>query len=499
MEKKEILKKILQNDNRKKVAKALCKFYFKEKISNLQAELISKILFYRENGLKKISVCAMTRWGKSFCVSRAIALNFLTQSGIKAFFIGPQQDQARILRDYMAELILKCPELLQLAHLEVAGVEKIQKEASRTRMTFKNGCEYRVFSAEGDATRLMGHGLGSSGGILIKDEATKISSEANTKISRMKGDCPENVLEIELFNPWDRDNRAFEHYSSGDWDVFQVGWKEAEKDKRVTKLFIEEQRKELTPLEFTVLYESEFPEESEDSIFNLARIKEAEVRSPKYDEYLQAMELLKEPYKYRESEVKEAKDVLKDFRFVISCDVADKGLDESVILVGFKIGNYYEIFDFYSEPKTENIELSRRITKYVNKLTTYAQKIQVNIDTIGVGAGVVSYVKDWIKEKGLGDYVVVRACHFGNKAIKKERFSNMKAENYFRLRQFLIDGLIKIPQMQKFKSQAMAMKWDTTSSEKIKIIDPEEKSPDWCDSMVYFTWKDNSELIADFI
>ena len=485
-----------------KDVKWLCKYFFDIELTPGQEEIVRKVAF-RHKG--KLSVCAMTRYGKSFCVALGIGLYILMNKNKKICFIAPTKEQAGILRDYMAELVANCSSLSNKADLEIFSIkdknqaDRLKKEASKNRLTFSNGCEYRIFTGHNDGRALMGFGIGRFGGKIVKDEATLLSNEAQTKISRMLGDNPEFTQEIELFNPWDRDNKAFEHTENPDWDKVHISWKQALKEGRTTKQFIEEQRRELTPLEFTVLYDSDFPEEAEDSIFNLAKIKSAESRDPKHKEILQSLEILKESYKYRESEVNEAKEMLKDFKFVISCDVADKGLDETVMFIGFRVGNYYEVIDHYSEPKSENIEVGRKITKYVNDLTKYSQKIVVNIDTIGIGAGVVSYVKDWIKTKNLNSYVSVKACHFGAKAIKSERFTNMKAENYFRLRQYFIDNLIKIPEIHKFRQQAMAMKWDTTSSEKIKIIDPEDKSPDWTDSLVYFVWKDDSELITEFV
>ena len=180
-----------------------------------QIEMVRKIAFLEHN---RISISAMTRYGKTQCVAFGIAL--LIDFGVpaKIAFIGPKQEQAGILRQYLADLILADKSLLSKAQIYVTGEERIGKEASRKRMTFNTGAEYRVFSAEGEADRLMGFGAD----IVVKDEACLISRTANAKIMRMLGDNPDNGVLIELYNPWNRDNVAFEHTMDPEFDVLQI-------------------------------------------------------------------------------------------------------------------------------------------------------------------------------------------------------------------------------------------------------------------------------------
>ena len=479
--------------------KYLCYYYFREDISDLQAELIRKVVWWKELKLNKIIICAMTRWGKTYCVSRAIGLYILSHQWKKMMLVGPQRDQAAILRDYMTDLVLKCEGLMGIADLEITGKERLKKEASRTRLTFSNNCEYRVFSAHGTATGLMGFGIGSGGGIIVKDEAGLIDDGANAKITRMIGDNPEETLFIELLNPWDRDNKSFEHWNDPDWHKIHVGWKDAIKDGRTTQDFIDGQRKELTPLEFEVLYESNFPMEAEDSIFNLAKIKLAIASEVDLEKELNELEeIIKNPTAHQEGVVLKARSDIQQYTKIISCDVADKGLDETVMLWGIKKKGFYQVIGYYSEPKTESDQLSKRIEKKIEEFIGRNIKGEVNIDCIGYGAGPVSNVKSYINEH-LFKNVKVTGAHFGESPINKDRFKNKKAENYFRLRDIFAEGYLKIPEVKKLTNQLMNMKWDKAKgSEKIVIVDP-DKSPDWPDALVYFIWKDNKDLVFDFV
>ncbi|KKM76158.1 hypothetical protein LCGC14_1383070, partial [marine sediment metagenome] len=225
----------------------LSKYYFNKELTPKQEYVVRIIAFHEELNIWRLCLSAMTRWGKTFCISIGIGLYYIKNRNKKTFFIGPFSDQARILRDYMAERLMECPILLADSDIELKGPETIRKEASKNRMTFTaTGNEYRVFSAEGDGNRLMGHGLGSGGGVLVKDEAVLINEIANARIGRMAGDNPDKVLIIESFNPWNRDNKVSDHTEDPNWMYIHIGWEDAIKDGRTTKEFVEEQRRELT-------------------------------------------------------------------------------------------------------------------------------------------------------------------------------------------------------------------------------------------------------------
>jgi hypothetical protein len=502
MKKKKLnLKKAMQEAIRKQDLKSIVKYKFDFDLVPGQVYIIKTILsyFFKEinKGVfyRRISISAMTRYGKTQCVAIAIALIISFGIKVKIAFIGPKEEQAGILRQYMTELIMKDPELTRMAHLVSTGEGRIVKEASRKRMTFNTGAQYRVFSAEGDANRLMGFGAD----IVIPDEACLISRKAYVKMMRMMGDNPEECLFIELFNPWDRDNKAFEHTLDPNFKIIRIDYEQAIREGRTTEAFVEEQRKELTPLEFTVLYESKFPEESEDSLFNLNKINIAENKEFNFELELRHLEkIISNPSKYSESEVTKAKTEIKRYTRIISCDPADKGLDESVMYWGTKKDNQFELLGYFSEPKTESMSLVGRV---FNKIKTFIGKRvigRVNLDRIGIGAGPLSRLKELIRQHGFNN-VKIMGCHFGETAIKPDHFKNKKAENYFRLRDLFSEGMISIPKIHKLRTQLVAMKWDLTSSAKKIIIDPKDYSPDWADALNYFVWKDARDLKYVFV
>lgn len=483
----EAFEEALKEKNIKAIVKYFFPFEGKElDLTPIQLDMVRTIAFAEK---KRICINAMTRYGKSLCVSLAICIYILLHPNRKIALIAPQKEQAEILRNYLAEFIVSSPVMNEVVDFDNRGVgiASMKKQASRIRQTFKNGCEYRVFSAEGEANRLMGFGVN---GIVVKDEACLIDYRAEAKISRMLGDAPDDTILVELANPWKMGCRYYEDWVSGRFHKFHISWETALEEGRTTSKFIEEQRDSLTPLEFTVLYESDFPEEADDAVFNLRKIKNAQELDFEF----------------------------KEFRTIISCDVADKGLDKTVIYKGKAFNDHYKVEDIYTEDKSENMKVAGKLNSIIQEAVDRNESVMVNIDCIGIGTGVVSRVKEFVDEQEFED-VIVNACHFGEGVGSKgsemlptkgnrvserihtdpsKRFLNKKAQQYFRLRSLFEDEKICIPDDGRIVSELVRISWEWNSSAKIKIIDPEEKSPDFSDALVYFVWKTEDDVFLDF-
>lgn len=461
--------------------KSLTEYYFNKILTPKQVILVRKITFHKELDIWRMCISAMTRWGKSFCVTIGIGLYLIKETNKTIPFIGPTGDQARILRDYMTELVIDCPILLEDSDIEIKGIERIKKEASKTRMTFSSrNNEYRVFSAEGMADRLMGHGVGSGGGIIVKDEAVLINDDANAKIGRMAGDKPEGVLIIELFNPWNRDNKVHEHITDPNWDYTHIGWEDAIKDGRTTKEFIDEQRRELTSLEFQVLYDSNFPDESEDQLI---------------------------PYWAVKAAIREIPKLSQTGEMRMGVDVAEMGVDITVKIAGGKYGGLYVVDEIRADHKHEVMETTRIIVKMENERQDSIPFQHLTIDALGMGTGVAGRLEELRRE----GKIMAKVKRFSSSSTKgftkkeKERFLNMKAKAYFHLRDlFVLKKIIIPPELAKAFPQLIRqlgqMKWKPGSSNRrIRILDPGEgkddtakkKSPDFADALCYFSWDDS--------
>jgi hypothetical protein len=408
---------------------------------------IVRIIAFSEK--RRVTVSAYTRYGKTQVVAIAVSIYILINEDKKIKFIGPSIDLAGLIRDYMAELILDCAPLLAMADLEATGTQRLKKEASRNRLTFNNGCEYRVITAHGKGFAAMGHG----GDLIIMDECALISRESYAKITRMLGDDPENSVLVELYNPWSRDTKAYDHSISARFTHIQISYKDGIAEGRTTVEYIEEQREDITPMEFQVLYESRFPDdEYENTIIKIRWIQRA----------------LREPPKTKELPFK-----------VLGVDIARFGTDLTVFC-------YVEIY--------ENYIILKGVKDYAKEDTEVTadniEKADIKIgfdriipDDTGVGGGVTDKLNHREQTRSK-----VSPFIFGESTIMsekdKKRFLNIKAKYFFHLAKMFEDGKIYIYKHDKLMQELNSIRFEVgKSSGKIVIIDP-EKSPDFADSLM---------------
>jgi len=449
----EILEKVIK----KRKIELLTKMTF----PNLQFELtapqfeIVKYITFGEH--KRVCINAMTRYGKSQSVAIGICLYILLNKNKRVALIAPTGAQAEILRNYIADLILQSPLLMQIIELERRGKDKMKKEASRTRQTFSNGCEYRVYSAAGEAERLMGFGANT----IVIDEACLIPEQSWAKITRMLGDNPDDAVLIELANPWDMATRYYQHWTSSRYENIHIDYKQALKEGRVTQEFIDEQREEMTDLEFTVLYESDFPTSAEDSLFDYKHIQGA--------------------YRDVPQEMKELKPT------IMGVDVARMGNDLTVCTLGYKKGSLYVITDIIHWGKKDTNYTTQKILDLIEEYNIQ----QVNLDICGLGAPIFDRLNELSENKNWK----IKGCDFGSRA-EAEKFSNKKSEQYFRLRRiFELGNIIIKPSSTRLTAELLAMKWAVqTGSENKRVIDP-NKSPDFADALVYTTWEEQGVIL----
>ena len=112
-------------------------------------------------------------------------------------------------------------------------------------------------------------------------------------------------------------------------------------------------------------------------------------------------------------------------------------------------------------------------------MDTQWQFKSIFVDDIGVGGGVTDR---------LGEIKTIRNKVVGVNVAKvaqdNVRFHNTKAEISWSLREHFEKEKIIIPQHKTLIEQLLKMKMEWTSSGKIKIIDPTDKSPDFFDSLM---------------
>lgn len=134
----------------------------------------------------RIQLILPTQYGKSFCVADGVLLRASTHKE-KWAIIAPTEDKARIIMDYIIDAIFDDPLISE--KLEYTGSkESLKKERSKTRITFRDRGEIRVYSGNAGNTKqvksaLMGFGAPN----IILDEAGQISDELYSTVKRMVG------------------------------------------------------------------------------------------------------------------------------------------------------------------------------------------------------------------------------------------------------------------------------------------------------------------------
>jgi len=446
----------------------LCKIYFRVTLTPLQERIVSCVAFDHH---PRTVISCMTRYGKSYSVALGILLWIISNVNKKIIIIAPTNEKTSIIRNYLSHFVTQSTFFMQQLDLDKTGTERIKKEVSRKRMTWKNGVEMRTLSAEGKGEALMGFGADK----VIVDEECDIDYETyRSKITRMLGDHPEDSTYVGIGNPWHRDNQMYQHWINPNWYKIYIDWKIALKENRITAEFINEQRTILTPREFQVLYDAEFPEESEDQLIKYFWIQ----RAIRPIENLQGQKIL-------------------------GVDVARTGIDSTVLTFGRETDKGEYLVEGIKEYNQQDTMQTVGKILELNKEYNFDR---ITIDTSGLGAGVTDRLKEAKNEGRIKGKIVAyeggksSLTDFKRKTQErkeiKTRFLNMKAEAYFKLRDLFEENKIIIPKHHKLINQLTKMKWELTSSEKIHILGPgeaegdtaEKKSPDFADSLCYFCW-----------
>lgn len=397
--------------------------------------------------IKRLIISCMTRYGKTRVVAIALLLYILENHNKRILIIAPTIDQTNIIRNYMADLIANNKTLSDLVdHTAHTGPEHLKSEMSKKRITFKNGCELITLTAHGEeggkdpGKQLMGFG----GDIIVLDEACLILDEVYTsRISRMLGDSPDSKL-VTIVNPWNMLNFAYKQWQNPNFKRIHIDHQQALAEGRVTETFLMEQKEILSQYEWDVLYESKFSVEGEDTLIR---------------------------YDWIERAVKKQITFTSKTQTVWGLDIAEQGADFTVLTHGETDGQQYNIHSQQRLQEHETMATANHISNLVPKTEP------LNVDSIGVGAGVYSRLREL-------EYNV-SSIRVSESAVQdKNRYMNQKAERYWHLRTLFEQDLIHIPSDQKLISQLSQMRYEFTQAGKIKILDPEGKSPDYSDSLM---------------
>ena len=282
----------------------------------------------------------------------------------------------------------------------------------------------------------------------IIDETDMIDDESYVKIFRMLLESEDSCL-IEIGNPFSLAH-FYRHHNDEEWHKIHIDAQDCIAAGRLTEEGVKEQRAEMSEFEATVLLDANFPEEIDMAVFGKQAIQNMVAQKP-------------EPAKFD--------------KIIIGIDPAAGGRDRTVITpFGVKGNEYWQLEkDCITMDERDAMKIVGRVQELVT--TKYnSMKVEIATDTVNNRG-----IYDRLKENGY----TVREFIAGKKAYNHKRFYNYKTEVAFKCAEIGKLGLIhNVPAASRYVLQLRSWTYEVRSDKQIKIVDPEEKSPDHADSLI---------------
>ena len=448
--------KELFGDNANYDTKLVVKTLFEIDLTDNQLKIVESVAKDDKKN-KRVVICCYTRYGKSFCVALGILLYLLTHTNKRILLLSPTDRQTTIIRNYIVRFLIFNANSRKLLDIYARREEKLKRELSHKRITFKNGCEILVMSTEGRAARLMGFG----GDLIVMDESALISHEVyQMRITRMLGDSPNSKL-IEIGNPLHKDNQMYEHWLDPKFTHIHIGYDTGIAEERITEEFIEEERKEITDTQFKILYDAEFPDATEDQLIRGDWIRNALREKPKMTE----------------------ENVIR----ILGCDIARFGEDKTVLTYLKVYSNAFYVIEKIKEYAMQDTHVT---TGYIIDMDNKYYFNKIIVDDTGLGGGVVDNLKhNKSTKKKTISFIAGKSP---KKEEDKKRYLNVKAEFYIKMSKIFEAGNIIIQDNSQLIRELRQIKYEFSgdsgkliilkAGKKSKQTDVEvsTKSPDFC-------------------
>lgn len=430
---------------KRSVAKLLIKEFFKDdynkpfKASDGQADVFNAV-FLKEK--PRVEVIASTQYGKSTILAMAILLR--TQVfGEQFSVLAGSEAKAKIIMEKIIQHLFDDVRLYSQLEIDRAEpLERLKRERSKDRLTWKCGGEVRIYSAKTKSKKNITDALTGFGSPnIVEDEAGLIPDDFQAMVMRMLGGHAINFL-CKVGNPFER-NHFYRTWNDDRYEKILIDYKQALREGRYTDEFIDEVRNEKF---FDVLYECKFPDDSEFDLSGYIRL-------------------------LSDAEIINAKRAEKDKgELRLGFDVGEGG-DENVGVV--RSDKYARVVHI---SKIKDLMATTKII--VDLMKDYKIKAEnVFVDATGIGAGVVARLKELDKD--------VVGIKWGAKALSGD-YKNLKAENFFNGREWIKNGGALEPKDVWNELSLIRFKTDTMG--KIAIKTKEElrkegvKSPNIADA-----------------
>jgi hypothetical protein len=139
-----------------------------------------------KRGCPRTQLILPTQYGKSLSVALGVLLRVANHKE-KWAIVAPTEEKARIIMDYIIEHIFDDPVFEERLEFHESK-EKLKQHRSKSRISFRDAGEVRVYSADaGNSKKVKSALLGYGAPNIILDEAGQISDELYATVKRMTG------------------------------------------------------------------------------------------------------------------------------------------------------------------------------------------------------------------------------------------------------------------------------------------------------------------------
>jgi hypothetical protein len=403
-----------------------------------QVDIFSQLVL-RDNN--RVQIITPTQYGKSLFVALA-ALIISCIEGKLVAIVAPKSDKARIIMRYYIDHLGDCQLFYDRLEKDTQ-LERLQMEENKERIMLNNGGGIFVISANAsNSVKGFESAMGEGAEITILDEAGLIPDDIEATIFRMIAG-KKDAFYCKIGNPFYR-NHFLKSWNDDRYKKIFINYEQGIKEGRYNQDFITEARQKP---HFGVLFECKFPDaDAIDTQGYSQLIKESDVR-----------QATGQPF----GELR------------MGVDVAEDGGNYNVIILRW--ANYAKVALKYQTSDT--MDLCGRVIQLAKDLDILDRNIF--IDSIGVGKGVVDrlYEQRWN----------VNAVKVSEKAQDEYQFTNLRSENYWKLRKWLVNATLE-PNKEWYQLNQIKYKV-RDSSGKLMIMPKDEmrkqgiESPDVADAL----------------
>lgn len=437
---------VLAQAVRQQDVRNLCKALFGVDLKPKQVLIVRAIAFRLRT---RVAIRAPTQWGKTKAVGVGIALRLVLHRGQAIAVLSPSNRQSAILRGYVSDCVLACDYLRGLLSTGATGADRLKAEVNKTKVTFKDGALVEFLSLEGKAERLMGLG---GYDLVIEDESGLVPDDVHrVRVTRML--AKKGAALVLISNPWAKAHHFYDACNDAAYLQVHVTWQDGLADGSFTQEFLDEQRRKLSPTEWCILYEADFPDSVEEQLL---------------------------PWSWIERSIQKAWTPPLGERWLPAwgMDCAEGGGDENVLVrlergPHDRIAMTAEVGWHEADTDATAERASRTVGSHI-----------VGVDEGGVGKGIA----DNMRARG----TTVHSFKAGREAQHKERFFNLFAEAAWRTREaFEQNRVVLVNPSAKLLSDLTRYRWNVlTGRTRVQVEGGKSggHSPDRGDAFVHAVW-----------